>query len=239
MAKLPKSSVHVSLKKFHPNYLLIAIPSRGMISCEVVSSLLTQDNPLNMTIKYQFEVGGEVGESRNRLAEYAIKIGAEYLLFIDDDVIIPPNCYNKLIYWANEGYDVVSGVYYSKQIPPQPLIYRGRGNGYLSKWKVGDIIKDADGVGMGLILIKTDVFKKISKPWFFSVVGEKDKKANTWVSMDESLYFCDKLKEANIKILVDTSIQAIHFDSSTRTFYFNSNGKPVAVRGDKILTNTI
>jgi len=237
MTKPKKSTIHIATKRFHPNYLLVAIPSRGLVSCEFVSSLLAQDNPLNITIRYRFEVGGEVGESRNRLVDYASKIGSEYVLFIDDDVIVPINCFNKLIYWANEGYDVVSGVYYSKQIPPQPLIFKGRGNGYLSKWKVGDIIKDADGIGMGLTLIKTSVFKKIARPWFLSVVGKKDKKTDLLVSMDETLYFCDKLKEAKISILVDTSIQAIHYDSETKTFYFNSNGRPVAVREDKVITN--
>lgn len=232
-----KSSVHLSPKQFHPNFLLVGIPSRGMVSCEFVSALLTQGDPLNMTIKYRFEIGGEVGESRNRLVQYALKIGAEYILFIDDDVILPSNCFNKLVYWAKKGHDVVSGVYYSKQIPPQPLIFKGRGNGYFSNWKVGDLIDDADGIGMGITLIKTEIFKKLSKPWYKSVVNKKEKGVDQLFSIDESLYFCDKLKNDGIKILVDTGIQGIHFDAISRTFYFNSCGDPVAVRGNKVLTN--
>lgn len=232
-----KSSVHISTKQFNSNYLLVAIPSRGMVSCEFVSSLLAQGDPLNMSISYRFEVGGEVGESRNRLVEHALRIGAEYILFIDDDVILPTNCFNKLVYWAKKGHDVVSGVYYSKQIPPQPLIFKGRGNGYLSDWKVGDTIEDADGIGMGITLIKTDVFKRISKPWYKSVVNQKEKGGKGLVSVDESLYFCDKLKLSGVKILVDTSIQGIHFDSNSKTFFFNSDGEPVAIRDNKIINS--
>ncbi|HAI22414.1 TPA: hypothetical protein DCP77_01305 [Candidatus Collierbacteria bacterium] len=232
-----KSSVNISKKQFNPNYLLVAIPSRGMVSCEFVSSLLAQGDPLNMSISYRFEVGGEVGESRNRLVGHALKIGAEYILFIDDDVILPTNCFNKLVYWAKKGHDVVSGVYYSKQVPPQPLIFKGRGNGYLSDWKVGDIIEDADGIGMGITLIKTSVFRNISKPWFKSVVNQKEKNREEFISVDESLYFCDKLELNGIKILIDTSIQGIHFDSNSKTFFFNSNGEPVVVRDNKVINN--
>lgn len=225
---MSKSSVNISKRPFHPNFLLVAIPSRGMVSCEFVSSLLSQGDPLNMSIQYRFEIGGEVGESRNKLVAHALKIGAEYILFVDDDVILPTSCFNKLVYWANKGHEIVSGVYYSKQIPPQPLIFKGRGNGYVGNWKVGDVIEDADGIGMGITLIKTDVFKKIPKPWFKSVVGK--------ISVDESLYFCDKLKENGYKIFIDTSIQGIHFDSTTRTFYFNSDNEPVAIRNNKLIT---
>lgn len=229
-----KSSVHHSPSQFSPNHLLIAIPSRGMVSTDFVSSLLAQDNPLNMTIQYRFEVGGEIGSSRNSLVSFALKNQVEYLVFIDDDVIVPANLLNKLIYWAKKGHDVVSGVYYSKQIPPQPLVFKGRGNGYASDWKLNDVINDADGIGMGMALIKTEVFKNIPRPWFKSVVNQQSTD-DALISIDESLYFCDKLKSQDIKILVDTSIQGIHYDAQSKTYFFNSNGEPVAVRNNKIL----
>jgi len=233
--KILKSSIHNSTELFHPNYLLVAIPSRGMVSCEFVSSLLIQDNPLNMSLRYRFELGGEVGKSRNALVNYAKRIKAEYILFLDDDVILPPDCFNKLVYWANKGNEVISGVYYSKQIPPQPLIFKGRGNGYMNNWKEGDIIEDADGIGMGIALIKMRIFNEIPRPWFVSVIKEKNKATDTFISVDESLYFCDKLKQAGKKILVDTSIQGIHFDSKNKIYYFNSQGEPCAVKDNKVL----
>jgi hypothetical protein len=53
---------------------------------------------------------------------------------------------------------VVSGLYYSRSRPSEPLIYRGRGNSYYGDWKQGDLVW-ADGVPTGLLLIHNSIIK--------------------------------------------------------------------------------
>jgi len=222
---------------FHPIHLLIGIPSRGQVSCYFMVSLLRQDEPINTTVDYCFVVGKEIGAARNEIVEKALAVGAEYLLFIDDDVVVPRNTIIGLLDLADQGNDIVAGVCYSKQIPPQPILFKGRGTGSFKNWKVGDILHELDGVGMGLTLIRTDIFRRIKKPWFKTTVSQKVSVGEKYISYnkDESLYFCDKALRAGFKITVDTGIQAIHHDYATNTFYFNSQGRAVAVRGNKIL----
>jgi hypothetical protein len=47
---------------------------------------------------------------------------------------------------------VVSGLYYTKSVPPEPILYRGRGNGSFRDFKLGDKVW-CDGIPFGLTLI--------------------------------------------------------------------------------------
>jgi len=221
-----------------PIKILIGIPSRGMVSIHFLSSLLKQSIPVNTSVEYRFIGGKEVGDARNKLGEESLKLKSNYLLFLDEDVIIPQDAIARLVNLGDEGRDIVAGVYYSKQIPPQPLIFKGRGTGSFKNWTVGEILEDVDGVGMGLTLIRTELFNKLKKPWFKTIGAEKftTKKGQTVsFSTDEALYFCDKAISKGFRITVDTGIQGVHYDCKTDTFYFNSKGKPVAVRKDKVI----
>jgi len=217
--------------------VLIGVPTRGLLSVQWVLSFLKQSHPVNTSLDYKFVIGKEVGKARNELVQKALKLDTEYLIFIDDDVIIPPNTITKLINIADQGKDIVAGVYYSKQIPPEPLIFKGRGTGSFKNWKIGEIINDVDGIGMGLTLLKTAIFKKIKKPWFKTIESSRKSTRNEklFYSVDESLYFCNKAISKGFKITVDTSIQGIHFDYKTNTFYFNSKGNAVVIREGKLI----
>lgn len=217
---------------------VIGIPSRGTVSVHFLPPLLKQSIPINIFVEYRFVVGKEVGVARNELAEEALKLKADYLIFIDDDVIIPQDAIAKLISLADEGKDIVAGVYYTKQIPPQPLIFKGIGTGCFKNWRVGEILENISGVGMGLTLIRTTVFRKLKRPWFKTIKSAKfTNKQGSVISfgIDEALYFCNKALSKGFRITVDTNIQGIHYDFRTDTFYFNSRGKPVAVRMGKII----
>jgi hypothetical protein len=39
---------------------------------------------------------------------------------------------------------MLSGLYFTKSLPAEPLIYRGRGNSYYKKWKFGDKVEITD-----------------------------------------------------------------------------------------------
>ncbi len=239
-------STEINLKKtlgiplnvnFKDIRVLIGVPTRGLLSAQWVLSFLKQSHPVNTSIDYKFIVGKDVSTARDELVQEAIKLGTEYLIFIDDDVIIPPDTITKLINIADQEKDIVAGVYYSKQIPPEPLIFKGRGTGCFKNWEIGEIIDDIDGVGMGLTLLKTAIFKKIKRPWFKTVESSRKstKNGKLFYSVDESLYFCNKAISKGFQITVDTSIQGIHFDYKSNTFYFNSEGNAVVVKEGKLI----
>ena len=105
--------------------------------------------------------------AKERLAELCLKNKVQWAFFLDDDTIPPSNTLLKMIkLWRSDSkYKVISGVYWSKSNPPVPLIFKGNLEGSYWDWNTQDLIK-ADGAGAGCLFVDTDIFKKMSKPWF-------------------------------------------------------------------------
>ena len=55
---------------------------------------------------------------------------------------------------------VVSGLYFTRSVPPEPMVYRGRGNHYFRKWLLGDRVW-VDGVPTGMLLIHSKLLKAV------------------------------------------------------------------------------
>jgi hypothetical protein len=157
----------------------------------------------------------EVAEARNFIAQHAVDVGAEYVFFLDYDVA-PPS--NTLVRLMQHDVPVAAAVYNSKSVPTWPLIYVRGHNHAFEDWETGDLV-EADGVGMGATVIKTEVFKKLKKPWFRTVPGYTSNGSSVLPHMTEDIWFCDKVRDAGIKILVDTSLQAGHVDWTNGFIY--------------------
>ncbi|MEM3301682.1 MAG: hypothetical protein QXX23_07005 [Thermoplasmata archaeon] len=148
----------------------------------------------------------EVEKSKDKMIEQSLDSGAEYIFFLDSDIIVPPNTIQKLMRWY---YPVTVGVYWKKQNSPHTSLYMfdektKKFNGIQRFY--GSSPFYVDGSGMGLALIDTRIFKKLSPPWF---LWEHYKVNPNRYS--EDLYFCRKLwEELGIKILVDSEVRGTH-----------------------------
>ena len=111
-----------------------------------------------------------VDDAQNFICQVALERNVEYLGLIEDDNLVPPNLFLKWRRYMEEnakdqanGVPVVSGLYHVKGcIPPEPMIYRGRGNGPFLDWKLGDKVW-ADGVPTGCILIHMSLIRELAK----------------------------------------------------------------------------
>jgi hypothetical protein len=56
----------------------------------------------------------------------------------------------------------MSGLYFTRSLPSEPLVYRGRGNSYYGDWKLGDLVW-ADGVPTGCLLIHMALLREMYK----------------------------------------------------------------------------
>jgi len=100
--------------------------------------------------------GFEVGDARTKVVERCRETGADWLFFIDYDVIVPPYAFKQLMYRTvtHPDYDVFAGVYCVKEHPAIPIIYRRWGEGPCWDWTVGDVIAPVVGVPMGCTLLR-------------------------------------------------------------------------------------
>ena len=216
--------------------LVIGIPFRarkegttdGLVIPEVAITLANLTFPLNTNVAWAPVKGVVRDEARNKIAQESLDIGAPYLWFIDDDVQVPPDAARNLITALKQADDdvmVAAGIYCGKMDPPEPLVYvGGNGLGAHWKWKKGDVF-ECDSIATGCMMIKTEVFKHIEKPWFRDVDGETEgwtianKAVGARLNMTDDLWFCEKVKSAGFKILADARVLCTHWDVPTGKFY--------------------
>ncbi len=164
------NSLLLKAKHLQHNRILIGVPMTGLIRSEWAISRYGQIIPCNWSnsdvihwMNQSTPLGYAVAEARNIIVDNAVKGNFEWLFFIDHDVILPPDCFVKINnYMLKADYPVVTGLYFAKAHPPEPLIYRGRGNGYFNGWKLGEKVW-VDGIPMGCTLIHVSILKEMSK----------------------------------------------------------------------------
>lgn len=143
-----------------------------------------------------------IDRMRNMCAETALSWDSDYLLFLDDDVIVPWVGLELLI---KANADIAAGDVMIRGYPFNHMCFRYMGKTKSLKSmptvpkKLGLISVDA--VGFSFCLIKTSLLRKLPKPYFV-----------TGVSHTEDIYFCLKAVDLFPKttIKVDTRIQCDH-----------------------------
>ena len=146
--------------------LIVGTPTRGSVRMEWVLARYGQVTPCNWSLGQYLQyvdatapVGFMVPDAQNVIVKSAIEEGYEWLLFIEDDTIPPADAFLRLNeYMRNGDIPVVSGLYYTKSNPPEPLVYRGLGNSYYDDWKMGEKVW-ADGIPTGFFLCNVKVLK--------------------------------------------------------------------------------
>lgn len=142
------------------NRLLVATPTTGVVRMEWVSGRYGQVIPTNWSyVTMNQYMGGYVvqgymvADAQNHIVDEFIKKDMEWLLLIEHDTIPPPDAFVRFNnYIIEKRVPVVSGLYYTRSRPAEPILYRGRGNGYFMDWKLGDQVW-VDGVPTGCLLI--------------------------------------------------------------------------------------
>lgn len=144
-----------------------------------------------------------IDRMRNYTAKVAVENDFDYLLFLDDDVIVPVDSFDKLL---KADKDIIAGWTLIRGYPFKNMFftYEGKENNLIctpdGSFTKGEVV-DVAAVGFSYCLIKVSLLKKVPPPWF--VTGTH----NT-----EDIYFCVKSKKfvPDCTIAVDTSIETAH-----------------------------
>lgn len=200
--------------------LAFCIPLCGRpVPWEWAMAFKSLDPPINYNVFYNTVQHTRVDAARNHFAHYAKQERAKYLFMMGDDTVPPGHALRKLVYLMdnNPDIDVIGGMYWTKQEPSFPLVFRGNGAGAYWDWKLGEFFQ-CSGLGMDCTLIRTSVFDKLDKafpgePYFLTIKAdgyvEDVNKTETWT---EDLYFCEKVGKIDGKIYMDSSLQCDHWD---------------------------
>lgn len=242
--------------------IMIGVPTEGLIRIEWAAHRYGQIMPINwslgdFTVSYSPEqfptmtaVGFSIDDAYNVIIKHAITQDVEWLLCIEDDVLIPHDLFLKIAQYIDDcKYPIVSGLYYSKGQPSEPLIFRGRGNGCFRDWKQDDKVW-CDGIPFGCMLVHMSILKYMwdNSPEYTAANGEKvnkvietprkkyiDPETHAYMTQvgTQDLYWCDRIIKEDIlnktgwdlianqkyPFLCDTSIFCKHIDRHTGKQY--------------------
>lgn len=123
---------------------------------------------------------------------------------------------------GHKGYDAVSGLYFTKGIPPRPMAYGNPNNGPddFKPQAVKEAVEkkktiEVNGIGMGCAVWRKDLFRNVSYPWFQTV--ERDNMTGTGGGTQD-LVFCRKAKEeAGARFGVNCAVKVGHVNLKTGT----------------------
>lgn len=190
---------------------LISVATEGWVSYQWALKRFSQIIPVNWEASgYDIQytaLGYCIDDAYNMITKQALALNVEWLIIIEDDVILPPDCFLKLLKWQLKGtYPVVSGVYYTKASPAEPLVFRGRGNGAYRNWKPGDLVM-CDGLPMGCLMIHTSLLRWMS-----------DNNAQTYNAIDGTPL--KRVFETPQRLFFDPETGGIGSQCGTQDLYF-------------------
>jgi len=152
--------------------------------------------------------GQSPARNRNLICKQAIETNCDYVLFIDDDNLLPPDTIKRLL---NHDKDIVTGLYLMRNYPHQPVIFDVANDDGTCKWHF--LGEDESGLieivatGLGCLLIKTEVLREIAKrePYWFTL-GELE--SDQWC---DDLAFFKRVRQAGFKIFCDLNCPIGHY----------------------------
>jgi hypothetical protein len=192
--------------------IIIASPHRNNGDRNATNFNMLQP-PAGFNCELMEPYGYNVPDARNHVVKTAIEEGADYIFFVDDDVIIPRNALIKLL---KNNADVVGGMYYRKYFPLETVGMHETEEGMpcsIDDYTIGDIIHNTLVLPSGCTLIKVEALKKIEFPWYKTIT------VNGRPTLTEDTYLCQKMRDIGVDIITDTGVQCVHVDFSRGIFY--------------------
>ena len=180
--------------------ILICVPCMDQVASGFAQSLAMLQKGGNETA-IMFECGSLIYDSRNKLAKQAIKMGADYTMWFDSDMIFQPDTMIRLL---EHNAPIVSGAYFRRS-PPYHLVAFDKCDTKNREWSDLPLPTETvkcGGVGFGCVLVRTDVLFEVAakyQTWFEPMNG-----------FGEDLSFCWRARQCGFDILLDPSITCGH-----------------------------
>jgi glycosyltransferase involved in cell wall biosynthesis len=203
--------------------ILIAVPTFETIHADTYKSIWDMDKCGHECL-FESVRGYDVATARNHIAQKAIDLETDWLLTVDNDITLPKDTLSLLLedakdvnlgYYAHRGDD---NLYHGrtcicklrdengKEYYHYPLESEYTADEMHSMADIGVTKIEVHGGGMGCALIRTDVFRKTSYPWYDWVNYGNENRG----MLSEDLYFCAVCRASSIPIHADVRVGCGH-----------------------------
>lgn len=179
-------------------------------------------------------------QANNEMVEDALRLDAEYILFIDDDTQPPPSVILDLMRVLEQSDpDVMAcgGIYTTKTTPPEPLVYMGPGEGSHWRWKVGEVFP-CWAVGNGCLMVRCEAFRMMPKPWFKIITTleglkehrdlfpEVDSNPPATVEISTDIFFFTRLAQAGFRTMAHGGVLPLHWGADGNSYWIPADSYP-------------
>ena len=186
-------------------YIAVCTPARDMVhtmySYDLVNMVAYHTINTEDAVSLKISQGTLIANQRAELSLDAMQEGCTHILFIDSDMRFPQDMIGRLI---KHDLDIVATNCARRRMPTGPTaqLYKENGERELV-WTMPEStgLQEVGSVGMGVMLIKREVFEALAEPWF-ETPWRHDKRGY----IGEDVYFCQKAAAAGFKIWIDHDV---------------------------------
>ena len=162
-----KTKLDTSIWDNQPSKVAIVVPTRDTVHSPFaycLTQLIKTSESAGVETFLFFNSGSVLLNQREHLVNSSFEVESDYTLWLDSDMTFPSTTLLKLL---SHNKNIVGCNYKKRSNPQTPVAYKNIGD--WDSWVPLDEKEDlveVEGVGMGCILIKTELFNKLRKPNF-------------------------------------------------------------------------
>lgn len=196
--------------------IMIAVPCMDQVPVPFVQSLalLEKIGECSLVMKS----GSLIYTSRNDIATYAIETEADYVFWLDSDMVFKPDTLKRMMKTLQENdLDILTGLYFRRVPPYSPVLFDqldldGEVCTFSEFEEIPEGLFEVGGCGFGCVLMKTEVFLDV-----------QSKHGNTFAPIannGEDVAFCWRARDCGFKIYCDPSVICGHVAYSIVSDHF-------------------
>lgn len=197
--------------------VFIAVPSMDIVPALFCQSLALLQRAGDTMIG--FEVGSLVYNARNNLARQAIKAEADWVLWLDSDMVFSPDFLQRMLKVCTENdIDFLTALCFRRKPPFTPTLFDrlekvDKGASYTALMSVPDGRFKVGGCGFAGVLLSTDVL--------LSVASKFGRMFDPIDGFGEDLSFCWRARQCGYDIWCDSDIEMGHVGQTivTRAYF--------------------
>lgn len=107
--------------------------------------------------------GSMITRSRNEIVDQCLKVNTDYLMWIDSDIVMPPDTVIRLL---QHNKDIV-GATYNKRVPPYETLGKLKGPAETVEQIRTGGLREAELMPGGCMLVKADVYRRLGWPYYW------------------------------------------------------------------------
>lgn len=179
-----------------------------------LSNLIKVSTQMGVDTHLFFDSSTILINQRENLIDNSIEMGTEWCLWLDSDMMFPPTTLLRLL---SHKEDIVACNYMKRSFPSKSVAFTDTTD--WESWvplEYSNNLEVVEAVGMGCVLMRTNVFKQLTKPYFEYTYQSETR---DWIGEDFTLF--KKLNDLGYKVKIDMNLstQVYHIG----TFAYGEN----------------